>query len=170
MTNKEAITDQPTHLATQRQAANGVTASWLAVRSGQRNLLFPLAQAGEIISMARIAPVPHTLAWFVGVVNLRGGLYGVVDLAGFMGDKPAHPRTAQPTVVTFNPDLKLNCALVVDCLAGLRRQDSFVSREVALADAPVYFGSLLTDSEGGQWQEINLHLLSQCPEFLRISV
>ena len=74
MTNKEAITDQPTHLATQRQAANGVTASWLAVRSGQRNLLFPLAQAGEIISMARIAPVPHTLAWFVGVVNLRGGL------------------------------------------------------------------------------------------------
>lgn len=172
MTNKESITDQPTHLATRLQAAKteGVTALWLAVRSGQRNLLFRLAQAGEIISMASIAPVPHTLEWFVGVVNLRGGLYGVVDLAGFMGDKPANARTAQPTAVTFNPDLELNCALIVDGLAGLRREDSFVSSEVAPVDAPMYFGPLLTDSKGEQWQEINLHLLSQCPEFLRISV
>ena len=38
---------------------------------------------------ATVLPVPHTQPWFAGVANLRGGLHGVVDLAGFLGLRAA---------------------------------------------------------------------------------
>ena len=40
--------------------------------------LFPLGHAGEIFPWTPPQPVPYTEPWFLGVANLRGGLYGVV--------------------------------------------------------------------------------------------
>ena len=108
----------------------------------------------------------------MGVVNLRGGLYGVVDLATFMGDGSRPLRSeqslAQASVITFNAALELNCALMVDALAGLRKPDSFAAAAAPAPDAPAYFGTRFTDLNGVSWQEINLQSLSQLPEFLRI--
>ncbi len=175
MANREALRELQARLANRLQAARfeGQSASWLAVRVGPINALFPLAQSGEIFPLPAITPVPYVRAWFSGVVNLRGGLYGVVDLASFMGDAHARVRTEQSisesSLVTFNADLELNCALIVDGLAGLRRQDSFVSSKAPATGAPAYFGNQFFDSGGVQWQEINLRALSQFPEFLIIS-
>jgi twitching motility protein PilI len=131
-----------------------------------------LAQAGEIFSMSSLTPVPYAVPWFLGVVNLRGGLYGVVDLAGFLQGRQVLVRTEQAlaecSLVTFNAELELNCSLGVDGLAGLRRQDSFVSSTAPAADAPAYLGRLFKDSGGAQWQEINLRALSLDPAFLGI--
>jgi twitching motility protein PilI len=174
MANREALRDLQTRLATRLQAARteAVSASWLALRVGQLNVLFPLAQAGEIFSLPVMTPVPYARDWFLGVVNLRGSLHGVVDLAGFMHCDFVRTRTelslAECSLVTFNADLELNCALVVDGLAGLRRQDSFVSSLAPAAGTPTYFGNQFMDSGGAQWQEINLRALSQYPEFLSI--
>ena len=108
MANREALRELQARLASKLQAARseGVTASWLAVRAGAANYLFPLAQSGEIFPLANVQLVPYARPWFMGVVNLRGGLYGVVDLASFMGDGSTPARTgqslAQASVVTFN--------------------------------------------------------------------
>ena len=175
MANREALRELQTRLASRLLAARSgtVSASWLAVRAGQGNYLFPLEQAGEIFPLASIQPVPYCRPWFLGVTILRGGLFGVVDLAGFVTDGALPGRTeqslAQASVLTFNAALELNCALLVDTLAGLRKRDAFSDEVAQPQGAPVCFGNRFTDLEGVQWQEINLQSLSQFPEFLSIS-
>lgn len=175
MANREALRELQTRLASRLLAARSgtVSPSWLAVKAGQANYLFPLEQAGEIFPLGNVQLVPYCRPWFMGVTNLRGGLFGVVELAAFVGDRSVHARTeqalAQASVVTFNAALELNCALLVDTLAGLRKREAF-SDAVALPEgSPVYFGNRFTDLDGVQWQEISLRSLSQFPEFLSIS-
>lgn len=174
MANKEALRDLQSRLAERLQVARseGVSAAWLAVRIGPDNYLFPLAQSGEIFPLAAMAAVPYVQPWFMGVVNLRGGLYGVIDLARFIGGAQAGRRTeqqwSQARLVTFNAELEVNAALLVDALVGMRRQDAFVRVVPTPAGLPDYFGQRLVDAQEVSWQEINLQLLAQHPEFLAI--
>src|SRR6476661_1398918 len=95
MANREALRELQSRLASRLQAARteGVPASWLAVESGGRKFLFPLSQSGEIFPYTSAQAVPYTQSWFLGVANLRGGLYGVVDLASFVGGKAPGMRS-----------------------------------------------------------------------------
>ena len=83
MANRQALKDLQIRLAERLQLARtqGIAPLWLAVEAGEKKYLFPLAQSGEIFPWVGIQPVSYTQAWFLGVANLRGGLYGVVDLA-----------------------------------------------------------------------------------------
>lgn len=175
MANREALRELQSRLASRLQAARteGVQASWLAVESAGARYLFPLAQSGEIFPFANAQAVPYTRAWFLGVANLRGGLYGVVDLASFVaGQAPAvrsDATRAESRLVALNSLLEVNCALLIDRLAGLRSLDAFSSSTEPPEGSPAYFGSGYTDANGAYWQEINLQALSQQPQFLSIS-
>ena len=175
MANREALRELQTRLAHRLQAARseGVQASWLAVEAAGARFLFPLAQSGEIFPFASPHPVPYTQKWFLGVANLRGGLYGVVDLAGYVGRRAPAVRSdagrAESRLVALNAGLEVNCALLIDRLAGLRNADAFSSTTEPPAGSPEYYGSGYTDAGGAYWQEINLHALSQQPQFLSIS-
>jgi twitching motility protein PilI len=174
MANREALRELQARLANRLQAARteGVQASWLAVESGGRKFLFPLAQSGEIFPFASPSPVPYTQSWFMGVANLRGGLYGVVDLASFVaGQAPAQrsdATRAESRLVALNSSLEINCALLIDRLAGLRNMDAFTTSSARAEGAPDYFGSGYTDAAGAYWQEIDLQALAQQPQFLSI--
>ncbi|SEA75789.1 chemotaxis protein CheW [Variovorax sp. YR216] len=175
MANRDALRAFQSRLAGRLQAArtSGVSASWLAVEAGDANYLFPLGHAGEIFPWVQPQHVPYTEPWFLGVANLRGGLYGVVQLAGFLTGAQAAPATseaahAQSRLVALNELLEVNCALLIDRLVGLRGVDAFVASEAPGADAPAWLGHSYTDSAGARWQEINLQALSQQPRFLSI--
>jgi twitching motility protein PilI len=175
MANREALRELQTRLASRLQAARteGMSVAWLAVKAGGSNYLFPLGQSGEIVPLSLVQAVPYALDWFRGVLNIRGGLFGVVDLAGFIAatsDEPRkEPAVVDPSVVTLNSLLEVNCALQVDTLLGLRGPDAFTSYQPPGADAPGYFGNQFVDTAGESWQEINLRTLSQTPQFLSIS-
>lgn len=180
MANREAIRELQTRLANRLRTARdeGLSVSWLAVRSGGNNYLLPLAQSGEIFPITSMQSVPYVQPWFLGVANLRGGLFGVVDVARFVAaevegaqaDIAPRPRPAgQAIVVTLNAALDVNCALLVDVLAGLRNPQVFTSAQPRDADAPTYFGNRFTDADGEPWQEINVQTLSQHPRFLSIN-
>lgn len=178
MANREAIRELQTRLASRLRTARdeGLSVSWLAVQAGGQNYLLPLAQSGEIFPIDGVQPVPFALPWFMGVVNLRGGLFGVVDVAGFLAEFAETAPAAAPglragprTVVTFNAALGVNCALLVDTLAGLRNPQGFGSQLPAQSDAPAFFGNRFADTQGQPWQEINLQTLSQHPRFLSIT-
>ncbi|MCA3236670.1 MAG: chemotaxis protein CheW [Curvibacter sp.] len=174
MANREALRDLQARLANRLQAAKaeGLSISWLAVRAGGQDYLLPLAQSGEIFPLPAVQSVPYSQTWFLGVVNLRGGLFGVVDLASYVAGK-APLRTeqywAQASVVTLNAALEINCCLLIDSLAGLRHVGAFSGSEPPPDDAPPYFGNRYVDVDGSRWQEINLQQLSQMSEFLSIS-
>jgi twitching motility protein PilI len=173
MANREALRELQTRLASRLLAARtaGLTVSWLAVRAGGINYLFPLAQSGEIFPLVNLQAVPYVRPWFRGVVNLRGALHGVVDLAGFVRDEPvvrSEQSLSETSVITLNAALEVNCALLVDALAGLRNADAFSGSMPPETDAPVYFGRRYAEPGGDHWQEINLQILSQLPQFLSI--
>jgi len=181
MANRETLKELQARLAQRLQHAQspGMALTWLAATAGSKNYLFPLRQSGEILSAPQLRPVPRTKAWFLGVVNVRGSLFGTVDLAQFAGqfkfqdDPLAAPSDAPtlhaPSVVTFHAALEVNCALQISALAGLRSAESFSSSAPAPSGAPGYFGQRYVDKEARGWQEINLHALSHSPEFLDIS-
>lgn len=174
MSNKQALRDLQTRLADRLQSAQAqsVSVAWLAVLVGGAHYLLPLSQSGEIFPLPSIARVPYTQPWFCGVANLRGGLYGVVDLVPFMGNTAAPTRSeqtwAQARLVTLNAESGVNCALVLDGLMGLRRQEAFTRFEPALPGSPGWFGHRFTDTHDQPWQEIDLYALSQTDAFLGI--
>ena len=175
MANREALRELQARLASRLQAARteGVQAGWLAVEAAGRKYLFPLSQAGEIFPYTPTQVVPYTHEWFLGVANLRGGLFGVVDLASYVSGQPPAQRSdagrAESRLVALNSLLEVNCALLIDRLAGLRNTEAFVASGAAPDGSPDYFGSGYTDASGAYWQEINLQTLSQQPQFLSIS-
>jgi twitching motility protein PilI len=174
MANRQALRDLQTRLAERLQVARteGVGASWLGVEIARSKYLFPLSHAGEIFSWTTMHSVPYTQSWFLGVANLRGGLFGIVDFASYLsGEMPAvrsEMSKSESRFVAINSALEVNCALLVDKLAGLRNAQSFVSMEDTRADGPVFFGRSFTDASGAAWQEINLQALTQQVQFLTI--
>ena len=63
----------------------------LAVQAGKRNWLVDLTEAGEILAVPPLAPVPLAQSWFRGLASVRGNLFGVVDFAAFHDDLPIAP-------------------------------------------------------------------------------
>jgi len=187
MANRQALRELQSRLASRLQAARdeGPSVAWLAVEAGGAGYLFPLGQAGEIFSWTAVQPVPYTRPWFLGVANLRGNLAGVIDLTGFLSamaasvaspsDKKTSPRRADAlradsSLLTFNAALGMQCALVVDRLAGLRGGDAFVAVSPRADDAPDWHGSIYTDPQQRRWQEIDLQALAEFPRFLDITL
>ncbi|MFC5520414.1 chemotaxis protein CheW [Polaromonas jejuensis] len=174
MANRQALRELQARLADRLQIARtqGVAASWLAVEAGGKNYLFPLSQSGEIFPWVHMQPVPYTQPWFAGVANLRGGLFGVVDLASYVsGQAPLLKNELTRTdsrLVALNSALEVNCALLIDKLAGLRNQEAFSDFSEKAPDAPEFFGNQYVDLQGATWQEINLQLLAQQAHFLTI--
>ena len=175
MANRQAIRDLQTRLAERLQIARtqGVAPSWLAVEASGQKYLFPMTQAGEIFPWVATQTVPYTQSWFLGVSNLRGGLFGVVDLASFVTGQALAVKTEfarkESRLIALNSALEVNCALLVDRLSGLRNQEAFSDFAEKSPDGPAFFGNRYIDMAGQTWQEINLQMLAQQAHFLTIS-
>jgi twitching motility protein PilI len=156
----------------------GVTASWLAVSIQGLHCLFPLSQANEVLPLTTIIPVPYSKSWFLGAINARGRIYGVVDLADYLVQEARQTVVASPntnavsefSLVGLNTELNLNCVLMVNKVMGLRTLENFPESMQPAADAPDFFGTVYQDVTGTYWQELNLRNLSHSPGFLSISV
>lgn len=176
MANRQALRELQTRLAARLQQARteGVSAGWLAVELAGRRFLLPLAQSGEIFPITSVQKVPYTHDWFMGVANLRGGLFGVVDLASFMSGVASHRSfdggsREQARLVALNSAMEINCAVLIDRLGGLRGVADFVSREPAAADAPAYMSAQYVDKAGQTWTELDLQQLASSAQFLGIA-
>ncbi len=176
MANRQALRELQDRLAQRLQVARtqGTVESWLAVECAGVRYLVPLSHAGEIFPFVASQPVPYTAPWFLGIANLRGGLFGVIDLAGFIQNtersQPLELRKTEARMVAFNPSLEINSALVIDRLLGLRNRNAFVSVEPAGADAPDWLGHTMIDADQGVWLEVNMQRLSQSPRFLTVGI
>jgi twitching motility protein PilI len=176
MANRQALRELQTRLAGRLQQARteGVAAGWLAVELMGRRCLLPLAQSGEIFPLTTVQKVPYTHDWFMGVANLRGGLYGIVDLASFMSGTPVQRAfdgsiREQARLIALNSALEVNCAVLIDRLGGLRGVADFVSRDAAPEGSPVFVSAQYVDKAGQSWIELDLQQLASSTEFLGIA-
>lgn len=171
MSNKEALRELQVRLASRLQAARERPreAGWLAVECASADLLLPLGQAGEIQSLREVTPVPHAAPWLAGVANVRGQLHAVMDLAVFLGLREPGAPARSGQLVVFNPALRVNCALLIDRLAGLR--DTEQLQRVAGNDGPrpAFAVRQWRDAQGRVWDELDLAALVQDPLFLEVA-
>jgi twitching motility protein PilI len=177
MAKRQSLKELQERLAQRLTAARseGVTASWLAVEVGSQRCLLPLVQSGEIFPWTPVQGVPYTRPWYVGVANLRGGLFGVVDLAALLnastgsGSAVADRVTSESRLVSLHAALGVNAVLWVDRLLGLRGGAAFVRVDDAPAQAPRWLTRVLVDAKGDAWQELDLQVLVNDPAFLAIA-
>ncbi len=162
-----------------RPAAPVGSAARLGLAVGNDRLLVDLSEAGEIVPLPSvILPVPLTRDWLLGVTNLRGSLYTVVDLRRFaLGQFTEAGKEAR--VLALADSLEFNVTLVVSKMLGLRNTATMKPVDAGkLADVPAtsfvsgttrnWLGQVHVDADGQYWRELSLSRLAQDRDFLII--
>jgi twitching motility protein PilI len=154
------------------KTAAQVEQSRLGLACAGTQWLIRLADAGEVIAVPQTAGVPLTKPWYLGIANIRGNLYGVIDFAGFLGHplEPIAAGVSQTRLVLFGPRTgELRAGLVVHRVLGLRNLAE-LSRDETPVGAPAWYGARWTEPNGSAWQEIDLARLAQDPAFLQVGL
>ncbi len=147
----------------------------LGLQIGQRRVLIDLADAGEILAVPDVTPVPLTKPWYRGLANVRGNLLGIVDLSLFAGGV-ATPLDKDSRVLAFASELRFASGILVSRMLGLR---SAADLSPACASDPAHVASgpdlyapwvraRLVDAQGGLWDELDLSTLTADERFLQI--
>jgi twitching motility protein PilI len=154
------------------KTAAQVEQSRLGLACAGEQWLIRLADAGEVIAIPPMAMVPMTKPWYLGIANIRGNLYGVIDFAGFLGHplEPVTPGATQSRLVLFGPRVgELRAGLIVPRVLGLRNLAD-LARNDTPPGAPDWYGSRWAEANGDVWQEIDLARLAQDAAFLQVGL
>ena len=150
----------------------------LGVQCGSAHWLIGLEDAGEIVPVPELTPVPLTKPWFLGVANIRGGLFSVVDFSAFSGQEST-ARSADNRLVLVGARLGINAALLVSRMLGLRNPREFQPVPANAADGfagTPWAGQVWHDGGSGSetrlrirsWRELKLEQLVEDQGFLNV--
>jgi len=150
------------------KTAAQVESSRLGIACGARRWLIRLGDAGEVIAVPPVVTVPLTKPWFLGLANIRGNLYSVIDFPAFLGDgKVAGGSLAR--LILLSPRGGESVGIVVERVLGLRNLAQFTAEAIddGVASWQV---ACWCDAERVSWREIDLGLLARDPAFLQVGV
>jgi len=149
-----------------QSAAAGVrVASKLGLRVRGEDWLVDLTEAGEVIPVPAISPVPLSQRWFRGVANVRGNLYSVTDLAVLLGAEPA-VLTEHARLLLVADRFRVGAGFLVERAIGLR---NIADLKPAGDRALRWVRGQYTDAEGRTWKELDIPALIQDEAFLEVS-
>ena len=142
--------------------AGAVRQTKLGVEAGGRLWLVELSEAGEIVAVPpNFAVVPLTHSWLRGLVNLRGSLHAVTDLADFLGEPPSVVGR-ESRLLVFASRLNLNAALLVDRMLGLQDMAALT----LVSDPDGADACEWVDAKDRHWHELSLQQLAVDERFL----
>ena len=149
------------------KTAAQVESSRLGLASGSERWLIRLSDAGEVIAVPPIVPVPLTQAWFLGLANIRGNLFSVIDFPAFLGHPPVVLDNLARLILVNARNGEQNAGIVVQRVLGLRNLTQ-MRRDPRETDGPSWHVEQWLDDEGAAWQEIDLGKLGRDPAFLHV--
>jgi len=169
MAQRISLRDYQRELAERLRLADSArSASKLGVQVGEQNWLIDLVEAGEVIPVPPITPVPLARAWFRGVANVRGNLYSVVDFAEFLGTGVSGTGD-QARLVLLGERFRSAAALLVDRSLGLRNPAELRAREPA-GERPAWLRAEYQDENGSRWSELDVGALVRHEQFLSVAI
>ncbi|WP_225763103.1 chemotaxis protein CheW [Stenotrophomonas sp. Marseille-Q4652] len=134
-------------------------------RVGKRRLVSDFREVVEIVPMPPVTPVPGALPWLLGVGNLRGNLFPVVDLKCFLEGEPTGYQEGQRVLIMRQAGGDV--ALTIDELFGQRSFE--LHQQVEAGDIAqgryAHFVDRAFRSDDHDWGVFSLSLLSRTPEF-----
>jgi twitching motility protein PilI len=144
-----------------------VESSRLGIECNGERWLVRLSDAGEVIAVPPIVPVPLTQRWFLGLANIRGNLYSVIDFPAFLGRDSVVLGSLARLILLNGRGGEQNAGIVVQRVLGLR---NLAQLHPAAGDvaAPAWHVQRWTDADGDTWQEIDLAKLARDPAFLQV--
>ena len=151
----------------QSAQAGARVASKLGLRVAGEAWLVDLVEAGEVLPVPPITPVPLAQPWFRGVANIRGNLYSVTDFSAFARDLPT-AMTEHARLLIIAERLRVGAALLVERSLGLRSAES-MKPHAAGATQP-WVKAQYIDAEGAVWKELDVAALVQNESFLEVSL
>ncbi|UCH47735.1 MAG: chemotaxis protein CheW [Betaproteobacteria bacterium] len=133
----------------------------LGIRVGSHDWLLALPDAGEVIPVPAITPVPRTKPWMLGLANVRGRLHAVADLAAFFGETPTaiDPRARLLLVGQRHGS---NAAILVDRVLGLK---SIAELSLLPSAEDGWVVKQYSDAQGKSWRELALSRLLSAEAF-----
>ena len=141
--------------------------TWRGVgyRVGDRRLVSQFGEVVEILSMPPVTPVPGAQPWLLGIGNLRGNLFPVIDLKHFLEGERTVLHEGQRVLVVRQAGGDV--ALTIDELYGQR---SFTDEQGiepgALAEGRyAHFVERAFRGDEHDWGVFALSLLARTPEF-----
>ena len=146
----------------QQKEVAGDRASTLGIQVGQDLWLVEMQDVGEVLPVPPLTVVPLTQPWYRGVANVRGNLYGITDLAAFMGQSEM-PNVGQGRVMLVAQKYAFNVGFLVARVLGLRDARSW---QVEEKDGEAYY----KDEQGQMWRKLDVTQLLQQPDFLQIGI
>ena len=151
-----------------RDASDAETTARLGLESGGQRYLLRLDEAGEVLPVPPLTPVPLTRSWFLGLTSVRGNLVAVVDLAEFAGGMPTL-RGADARLVLFADRFGARSSLLVTRMLGLKNLSGFEPGE--RGSAPAWIRAAYVEKEGGigVWHELDMGELIANEGFLQVS-
>ena len=155
-----------------REAGAGRMASKLGLQLGSETWLVDLGDAGEVIPVPAVTPVPLTQAWFKGVANVRGNLYSVIDFPAFLG-VGAVTVGEQSRLLLLGERFRTSAALLIDRSLGLRNPEQLTPRasveDASAGERPAWLRAEFGDADGKSWKELDVPQLVRHAEFLSVS-
>lgn len=136
--------------------------STLGVEIAGKNWLVDMTDIGEVLPLPPLTAVPFTKSWFRGVANVRGNLYGVIDMASY-GHGGAVSGGSNNRVLLVSERHAFNAALLVDRVLGLRDARNWQNKEV---DGQVEY----QDESGVPWFKLDVPGLLEQSDFLQIGI
>ena len=85
--------------------------------SGQ-SLAVEVTKSRNILEMPSITPVPFTPDYVLGVANIRGDIYSVVDIRSLLELAPADPETPDPLIVLLDGS-RYTCGITVESISEI---------------------------------------------------
>lgn len=157
-------------LSTRLQDAGSRTtlATSLGVRVGEENWLVELGDISEVIAPGPWIRVPLAKPWFLGVANIRGKLYSVVDLPAFSGHAPVTPGPDTRLLLVHNR-FGVNAALLISQTLGLRSLEQIDHQETGVPDTE-WISRHYRDEQNVFWKVLDMQALVSHPAFLQAGV
>lgn len=169
LTSRQRLHEYQAMLARRLQEARAKasTEGFLGVQIGEHHWLLSLTETGEVLDYQPPARVPLTQPWYLGLVNARGNLLGVIDFGLFCGEAPA-TGSAGTKIVVLSKDPQRACAIVVPRVAGLRSLSDLQPAEATPEESRPWLGRAWRDAQGTQWRELDVRQLLADPAFLQV--
>jgi purine-binding chemotaxis protein CheW len=118
----------------QNTQSSGATLEILAFRLDDQEFCVKTIAIREIRGWSSATPVPHTPADVVGVMNLRGAVIPIIDLALNLGMKSTTPTDRSAIVVAEINGVAMG--LVVDSVSDILTIDSALLQPVPNMNVP----------------------------------
>ena len=141
----------------------------LGVTIGEDRYLVPMVEVSEVITIpSKLTKVPLTQPWFVGLINVRGNLYNIIDSSIYL-DCHLLPYSVKSRILLVSSDNKLQSGFVVNSMLGIRNLTEFIPEKLPKKRSMQGTDAQYKDSDGRLWRKLSLLALMNDERFMQIA-